>query len=377
MIDVVELSKQLIQVGSDLESDKLFCELLNEALSSCDFSQKRHSLILDGKEHTYFHLGSTGPIIAYLGHSDVVPVGDESLWCYPPFSGFSNDTTLFGRGAVDMRASVAAFISALYLSWKDVKDHIQVIVAIPSDEETSAFGASEILKDLRDKKLLPEVCLVGEPSALSNTGDKIRIGRRGGLSCTLNFKGEAGHTAYVSTQANILHRVIDIANKIMSINWPNDGHPWPAVSFHIVEFISSSGAFNVVPDNVTLKFNIRFGPGLSRDGIIKQIEEILRPEENNYSVKWSRGSKPYYTTDEKFREVIDNAIISVVGRSPAISVDGGTSDGRFFAAEGIPTIEVGTPAIKLHEINESVEIQDLKLLVEIYSQIIRNFAKAY
>ncbi len=372
MIDVLELSKKLIQTGTGAASDRAFCDLLKSALEPCGVKSK--TLTKGEKEHTYFSLGSDGPVFVYLGHSDVVPAGDESRWIHPPFSGYSDETTLYGRGAVDMRGSVAAFVVALVSVWEKIKTGLRVVIAIPSDEETTAFGAQMILDDLKQFSLFPSACLVGEPSAISRTGDRIRTGRRGGVTCTITFKGEGGHTAYAHSDSNILHRALDAAQRIKEIKWLKSEHPWSDVSFHFVAVESGSGASNVVPETALLKFNMRFGPVLSREYIIAECEKVLAQDSGYYSIEWSKGAKPYYTKDENFRGIIARSIKNVVGVETLESVDGGTSDGRFFAAEGIPTVEVGTPAKKLHETNESVEIEDLRVLVSVYSEILQNFA---
>lgn len=371
--DLIELSRKLIQCASEDGSHRVFCEHLRSVLLPIGASVK--VLQAGGKEHTYFCIGSSGPVFTYLGHSDVVPTGDESLWDHPPFSAYFNDTTLFGRGAVDMRASVATFTLSLVDSWSELKDKIRVVIAIPSDEETTSYGANAILDDLEKEKLFPDVCLVGEPSARARTGDRIRIGRRGGVSCTLKFKGKGGHTAYNKSEDNILHTALNAAQKIRSIKWKESSPPWSEVNFHFTYIQSGTGATNVVPESVTMKFNMRFSPVIKRDEVIEACENALSDIKHLCTFEWSKGYLPYFTEELTFKKLINESIKNVCGALAEESVDGGSSDGRFFGARGIPTIEVGTPALKLHETNESVEIEDLKTLRKVYSEILRNFSK--
>lgn len=374
--EVCTLAQQLICCGNDKNSNAAVQKLLMDSIGTC--CPQLTSIEAGGTVHALSISGTTGPLLLFVGHSDVVSTGDEALWQHAPFSAQVDSGVLFGRGSVDMRAATAAFCVALKNVWSEVGDSIQVGIAITGDEETKASGAPAIVEHLKANKLSATLCLVGEPSSVASTGDKIRIGRRGSLTCTFLFSGNQGHTAYLGADSNVLHAAVTAANALSEHIWPTDPEPWPAVNFHLTNFSSGTGENGVVPPTAEFRTNIRFGPSLSREQVIKESEAIvskaLGDNKASWESSWTVGSKPYFTSNPKIPNFIAESIKKVTGALPEQAVDGGSSDGRFFSASGIPTVEVGTVAKGLHEVNEQLKLSDLDTLVELYTQILRDFA---
>ncbi len=371
--ELVKLASSLIKCGDGSGSNQDVFQILIDYFS--DFKPKQVVVDGNGKPNLYLEIGKSGPLLVFVGHSDVVSAGDFSKWNHLPFSGTYDDEYLYGRGSVDMRAAVAAFAVGLKLSAKDILKKIRVGFVVTSDEETTSLGAPAVLDFLAQDKEKISMCLVGEPSSRIKTGDKIRIGRRGGLSGHFVFSGVAGHVAYTRGDSNILNVAIEAANKLLSLKWEEDQLPWPAPNFHVTNFQSGTGENNTVPNKAEFKINIRFGPSISKELVVSRCEEALA-EFGQFEVKWSTGFIPYFTTDEKIIQLVSKSIEQSTGLSPEIAVDGGTSDGRFFSSRGIPTIEVGSPAIGLHELNEAIKINDLENLSMIYRSLIKDISES-
>ena len=368
--EVVDLTIQMLKCGDNDDSHLALFKLVKDSLSSLSFS----SVVIDasGKPNLFLEIGKTGPLLVFLGHSDVVSPGDITKWKYSPFSGVIENEVIYGRGSVDMRSAIAAFCIAVKNTPKDILENYRIGIVLTSDEETSCNGAPAVLKYLEQNNKSINLCVVGEPTAKSQTGDKIKIGRRGGLSGHFKFYGDQGHTAYLSGEVNVLNRSVKVANGLLDIEWPSDLPPWPNINFHITNFCSGIGENNTVPSSAEFKINVRFGPSLSREMVINKCEEIIK-KLDNLEISWSKGAQPYLTKDEKVLKIVSDSIQDVTGVTPEFAVDGGTSDGRFFANSGVSTVEIGVPGIGLHEINESVKTSDLELLVKIYKQLLMNF----
>lgn len=374
--EVITLAQELIRCGDGNDSNKAVQQLLVNSLANC----KGNTTVVQagGTQHSLTLLGSQGPLLAYVGHSDVVSTGDESDWTHPPFAGVIDDGYLYGRGSVDMRAANAAFSLALNEVWSEISDSIRIALIISGDEETKASGTPALLAHLQNQGLQAAVCLVGEPSAKDVTGDRVRIGRRGSITGIFNFKGEQGHTAYRCAETNVLHSAIAAAEQLCAQSWPKDPDPWPEVNFHVTNFSSGTGESGVVPPSASFRINVRFGPSLSRERVIEICEQLVdqsvKAESVNWSTQWREGCKPFFTETGVWTEIVSETVEAITGRKVQQAVDGGTSDGRFVADLGIPTIEVGTPAIGLHAVNERIKIDDLNRLVEIYAAILRKAA---
>lgn len=367
-----ELAAKLIQCGNGPDSNERVQQLIASVFPTGLIEED--AFIEANSRHQLLFLGTGPKTLVFVGHSDVVSTGDERLWQHPPFSGEISGGRLFGRGSVDMRAAVAAFALAARDTAAEIATRLRVVLFTAGDEETTCKGAPAAVQRLNERGESLDVCLVGEPSAVAKTGDRIRIGRRGSLSGVIRFSGEQAHVAYVPSESNVVHTAAKAAVALSELKWPRDPAPWPAVSFHVTNIQAGTGESNVVPGALELRCNIRFGPSLDREAVIARCEQTIAQFTSRYSSTWSGGSLPYFTSAAEFPDTVVQALKRIHGVEASRAVDGGTSDGRFFARAGIPTVELGTPAQGLHEVNESLALDDLDLLYSSYCEVLREYA---
>ena len=318
--------------------------------------------------------------VAFAGHTDVVPVGSAECWDWPPFLMTIDSGKVFGRGVADMKGGIAAMISAI----EAVNDLINYdthtfYFLITSDEEGEAeFGTKEIVKKLEERAELPDLCIVGEPSATSTTGDTIKIGRRGAISGELSIVGKSGHVAYPQYAENAAHIASKAAFLLSQLKWDQGSSDFPGTTLQITSINTGEWTDNIIPGSSTVSFNIRFSHKHSIASIKEKIESYLFDAVGaNISFDWSRPCEPYFTnadTDETHQliRVAEQSIHNVTGRFPKLSSSGGTSDGRFIAASQCQVIELGVPNYSIHQVNERVEIADLITLEKIYKAVIVN-----
>ncbi len=373
MNPTVALARQLIQCRSLTPDPSGAHTLVENRLREAGFTLE--SLPSGPVSNLWAYHGSGKPLLVLAGHSDVVPPGPEDQWTHPPFGGEIEEGWLYGRGAVDMKGALAAQVEAGARFARTHPDHAGTVAfLVTSDEEGPAQqGTLEALRVLSERGLVVTATLVGEPSSRKTVGDAIRIGRRGSLSGTAEFRGESGHVAYVKGPANAAHALVQflVAGLLQS---PLEGDSlFPPLSFHITSLEAPGIARNVVPALARAQFNLRYPPPLKPQDL-QAIVERLMPEGPPYAtLAWRRSAEPFLSGPGPLREVVRNVLQKHLGSDPELRVDGGTSDGRFFARLGAEVVELGLPSERLHAPDERVAVQDLVALESVYFEVVKSY----
>lgn len=322
----------------------------------------------------YAKHGTSGPNLCFAGHTDVVPTGPEEEWKVAPFSPEIIDGVLYGRGAADMKGSLAAMITAVEnFITKNPNHDGQISFLITSDEEGPFVdGTTRVVDTLIERKETVDWCIVGEPSSTNTLGDIIKNGRRGSFSGNLTIHGKQGHVAYPHLVQNPIHLAAPALAELTNTHWDSGNDFFPPTSFQISNINSGTGATNVVPGKLNTQFNFRFSSELDFDTLKARVIEILDKHELRYDVEWTYNGLPFLTRPGELVEAISTAIQSTVGITPELSTSGGTSDGRFIAKMGTQVVELGPINATIHQINECVEAESLNQLSRIYEGILIN-----
>ncbi len=317
--------------------------------------------------------GQAGPILAFAGHTDVVPSGPEQKWQVPPFEPIIRDGMLYGRGAADMKGSLAAMVTACERFVGQHPNHSgRIAFLITSDEEGIAIdGTVKVVEWLESRNEKITWCLVGEPSSTTSVGDVIKNGRRGSLGAELVVKGKQGHVAYPHLARNPIHLVAPALAELAAEEWDKGNDFFPATSFQISNFNSGTGATNVIPGEAHIVFNFRFSTELTEADLRQRTEAILRKHGLDYELTWKLSGQPFLTSSGALVAAAQNAIRTVTGRETELSTAGGTSDGRFIAPTGAQVVELGPVNATIHQIDECVRATDLDLLSDMYEHIMR------
>ena len=316
--------------------------------------------------------GSGGPVLVYLGHTDVVPSGPVEQWASDPFVPSVRDGKLYGRGAADMKGSVAAFVVALEQFVAAHPDHRgTVAVLLTSDEEGDADdGVRRVVEHFRAIGRRIDYCITGEPSSVARLGDVLRVGRRGTLSGTLTVKGIQGHVAYPQKARNPIHEAMPALAELCARKWdtgfPPDAPEFPASSFQISNIHAGTGANNVIPGACEVVFNFRYNPGWATAGLEREVHAVLDRHGLDYSIKWHRGGEPFLTRDGPLRTAARSVIDELFGLVPDENTGGGTSDARFIAPMGAEVVEMGPCNASIHRIDEHVVIDELERLPALF-----------
>lgn len=323
----------------------------------------------DGNTNT---ADKSAPVFCFAGHTDVVPAGNLELWHTSPFEPTIIDGVLYGRGAADMKGSLAAMIVATERFVTDYPNyHGAITYLITSDEEGPFInGTTRVIDTLEARNEKITYCIVGEPSSTNTIGDIIKNGRRGSISAEVDIKGKQGHVAYPEHVINPIHMAMPALAELSQYHWDNGNDYFPATSFQLSNIHSGTGATNVVPGHLTALFNLRYSTELTDQIIVDQVESILNKHQLDYDIKWTFNGKPFITElgndAGDFLTSVTNAVSSVTGSKPQLSTSGGTSDGRFIAPTGAKVIELGPCNATIHQVNESVICDDLNKLCDIY-----------
>ena len=317
--------------------------------------------------------GDSGPIVCFAGHTDVVPSGPEQQWQTPPFEPALIDGKLFGRGAADMKGSLAAMVTACE---RFVQNHPQhngrIAFLITSDEEGIAIdGTIKVVEWLEQRGEKIQWCLVGEPSSSTVVGDVIKNGRRGSLGAKLIIKGMQGHVAYPEKARNPIHLAMPALAELSAQQWDNGNQFFPATSFQISNINSGTGATNVIPGALEVLFNFRFSTELTETQLRERTEAILQKHGLDYAMEWSLSGAPFLTAQGELVRATQKAIHEVAGIETELSTAGGTSDGRFIAPTGAQVVELGPVNATIHKIDEHVVAADLDQLSRMYEVILR------
>ena len=315
--------------------------------------------------------GADGPILVFAGHTDVVPTGPTEQWHTPPFEPTLVDGTLFGRGAADMKGSLAAMLVACEEFVAQHPDHPgRIGFLITSDEEGPAVdGTVKVLQYLRQRGRSIDWCLVGEPSSTHTLGDVVKNGRRGSLGAVLTIKGVQGHIAYPHLVDNPIHRALPALHALASQVWDQGNEFFEPTSMQISNISGGTGATNMIPGEVEIQFNFRFSTEVTDAQLQHRTEAILRARQLDYDIQWQSSGQPFLTARGKLVDATVASIREITGLDPQLSTSGGTSDGRFIAPTGAQVVELGPINATIHKLNEQVLASDLPRLAAIYKGI--------
>jgi len=372
MSNTLELAKSLISKPSITPDDHGCQVIMIDRLNKIGF--EIHPLKFGDVDNFWAVHGDSGPLFAFAGHTDVVPAGDENAWNTKPFEPTIKDGYLYGRGAADMKGWLASMVTATEKFIKENPNHKgRIAFLITSDEEGVAVnGTVKVMDYLKANEQNIDYCLLGEPSSTSSTGDVIKNGRRGSLNGVLKINGKQGHVAYPHLAKNPIHLVSPALDDLCNQEWDNGNDYFPATSFQISNMHSGDGVTNVIPGDAQVKFNFRYSTETNKENLQKKVHEILDLHNLDYSIEWSHSGYPFLTPKGALVSACVEAIKKTKGIDTELSTSGGTSDGRFIAQEGTQVVELGPVNATIHQINESVLVQDLDDLSEIYYQVLRN-----
>ncbi len=316
--------------------------------------------------------GESGPILCFAGHTDVVPTGSLDDWQHPPFEPFILDDILYGRGAADMKGALAAMVTACERFVEQHPDHNgRIAFLITSDEEGPAVnGTIKVVDWLQEQKIIPNWCVIGEPSSHQQLGDMVKNGRRGSLNATLTIKGTQGHIAYPQLADNPIHRAAPALAELMAQQWDEGNEFFPATSFQVSNINSGTGATNVIPGEVNVVFNFRFSTQVTAPLLQTRVETILKYHQLDYDIVWNLSGEPFITEPGDLVSAVVDSIKMETGIATELSTSGGTSDGRFIAKLGTQVIELGTLNATIHKVDEQIVASDLDKLSNIYQNIL-------
>ena len=370
--DSLTLARQLIQCQSVTPDDAGCQDIMIERLLRVGFSITR--LPFGEVSNFWATHGSGGPILAFAGHTDVVPTGPESQWTHPPFAAVLDEDLLHGRGAADMKSSLAAMITATERFVATSPNHPgQIAFLITSDEEGPAIdGTVKVMAYLQEKGIAIKWCIVGEPTSSAKLGDTIKNGRRGSLNGQLTVRGTQGHVAYPQLADNPIHRVSPALAALAETVWDRGNAHFPATSFQISNIQAGTGATNVIPGDISVTFNFRFSTEQTAASLKQHVTQLLNQQHLNYELDWQLSGEPFLTEQGRLIEATRAAVSRICGYQAELSTSGGTSDGRFIAPTGAELIELGPCNASIHKINEHVASEDVHRLSHIYEDIILN-----
>ncbi|MGB5409599.1 MAG: succinyl-diaminopimelate desuccinylase [Thiogranum sp.] len=370
MSETLELAKDLVGRASVTPEDAGCQKLMRERLEAIGF--RSEDLAFGDVSNFWARRGDHAPLLVFAGHTDVVPTGPLEQWHSDPFSPDIRDGMLYGRGAADMKGSLAAMITACEAFVAAHPDHKGSIgFLITSDEEGPAVdGTVKVVDHLVKKGERIDLCLVGEPSSSRRVGDVIKNGRRGSLNGKLLVHGEQGHVAYPQLATNPVHLAAPALAELISIEWDQGNAHFPPTSFQISNLQAGTGAENIIPGDLNVMFNLRFSTELTEQKIRERIHAILDKYQLNYTLEWRLSGEPFLTPVGELVDAAREAIREVIHIETSLSTSGGTSDGRFIAPTGAQVLELGPINATIHQVNECVAVAALDELSAIYRGIL-------
>lgn len=370
--DVVDLACELIARVSVTPEDAGCQDLMADRLSALGFHQE--TLVFEDTTNMWCRKGKEAPVFCFAGHTDVVPAGNLELWKTPPFEPVIKDGILYGRGASDMKGSLAAMVIATERFVNDYPDHKGSIAFLITSDEEGPFinGTTRVIDTLEARREKIDYCIVGEPSSTTDVGDVVKNGRRGSISGELEIFGKQGHVAYPEHVVNPIHQAMPALAELAQTHWDHGNEYFPPTSFQLSNIQSGTGATNVVPGHLHAWFNLRYSTELTDQKIVDKVNAILTEHQLDYDIKWTYNGQPFITEPGDLVNAVENAISEVTKRSTTLSTSGGTSDGRFIAPTGAQVIELGPSNETIHQVNECVKCEDLDTLTDIYYQSLVN-----
>lgn len=368
--DAIALTKELIEKQSVTPADDGCQPLMAERLSKIGFNCE--SLPAEEVLNLWATRGNDGPLLVFAGHTDVVPPGPLEHWDSDPFTPTERNGFLFGRGAADMKSSLAAMIVATESFVKKHPNHKgRIGFLITADEEGPAvYGTRHVVDTLMARGESIDWCLVGEPSSTSLLGDTIKNGRRGSINATLTIKGKQGHVAYPHLADNPMHKAFEVLQQLSALEWDQGNDFFDPTQLQFSNIQSGTGATNVIPGELTAIFNLRFSTEISADGIKEKCQAVLDESGVDYEIDWQLSGNPFLTEPGELVDAATKSISDVTGVDTVLSTGGGTSDGRFIAKMGGQIIELGVINESIHQRNEHVLISDIPKLAAIYEGVL-------
>jgi succinyl-diaminopimelate desuccinylase len=369
MSEILELTLELCRRPSVTPADEGCQALLARRLAAVGF--RIEQLRFGAVENLWATHGRDGPVLAFLGHTDVVPTGPESAWRSPPFAPVVRDGRLFARGAADMKGSVAAMTLALERFAREHAGHDGTLaLLLTSDEEGVAIdGVRRVVETFRARGQRIDFCLVGEPSSKTHLGDVVRVGRRGSLNGTLRVRGVQGHVAFPDNALNPIHALAPALAELVAIEWDRGNAQFPPTRLQVSNIASGTGATNVIPGTLEMLFNFRFGTASRAEDLMQRTEAVLVKHGLDYRIDWSLSGAPYLTEPGALIEAVRAAVRTHTGIEPRADTGGGTSDGRFVATLAAQVVELGPVNATIHQVDENVSVADLEKLPAIYFDI--------
>jgi succinyl-diaminopimelate desuccinylase len=372
----LELASELIARRSQTPDDAGCQAILSARLSRAGF--RCETVVSNGVTNLWARRGDARPAVCFAGHTDVVPTGPLDAWASDPFTPTLRDGFLYGRGAADMKSSLAAFVVAVE---RFVAVHPQhagsIALLLTSDEEGPASdGTVRVVEQLAARGERLDYCIVGEPSSNERLGDMIKNGRRGTLSGTLTVRGVQGHIAYPQLAKNPILLAAPAIAELASIRWDEGNEYFPPTSWQASNVHAGTGATNVIPGTLELAFNFRYSTTSTRESLVERMESVLRRHDLDYGLQWTAWGRPYLTPRGKLVAVVSDVVQKVCGARPEISCSGGTSDGRFIADVCPEVVELGPVNASIHKLNERVAVADLEPLAALYRGILERLLLA-
>ncbi|TYT27395.1 succinyl-diaminopimelate desuccinylase [Luteimonas viscosa] len=370
MSDVLDLTRELISRKSVTPDDAGCQPLVAARLEAAGFAVE--PMRFGQVDNLWATHGQGAPVLALLGHTDVVPSGPSEAWTSDPFAPEIRDGVLYGRGAADMKSGVAAFVVAAERFVAAHPGHAGTLaLLLTSDEEGDAIdGVRRVAATFAERGTRIDWCITGEPSSTRTLGDLLRVGRRGSLSATLTVRGVQGHVAYPDKARNPIHDLAPALAELVARHWDAGYESFPPTSLQVSNIAAGTGATNVIPGTATVQFNLRYTPHWDAPALEAEIGALLDRHGLDYTIAWHRSGEPFYTPEGPLRAAAREVMSRFAGAAPEESTGGGTSDARFIAPLGAQCIEIGPVNASIHQIDEHVRVADLEALPQLYLQLL-------
>ncbi|MCY9850909.1 MULTISPECIES: succinyl-diaminopimelate desuccinylase [Vibrio] len=369
---VLALAKDLISRESVTPEDADCQKVMIERLEKLGFEIE--VMVFEDTTNFWARKGSEAPLFAFAGHTDVVPAGPKEQWHTPPFEPTIIDGHLHGRGAADMKGSLACMIVAVERFIEQNPNHTGSIAFLITSDEEGPFinGTTRVVDTLMERNELIDMCIVGEPSSTLAVGDVVKNGRRGSITGDLKVKGIQGHVAYPHLANNPVHQALPALAELAATKWDEGNDFFPPTSFQIPNLHSGTGATNVIPGEFDVQFNFRFSTELTDEDIKQRVHSTLDLHGLDYELKWTLSGHPFLTDKGELLDAVVDAVEEVNHKKPELLTTGGTSDGRFIARMGTQVVELGPVNATIHKVNECVNIADLEKLTDMYEKTLFN-----
>ncbi|KXI24205.1 succinyl-diaminopimelate desuccinylase [Photobacterium sanguinicancri] len=369
---VIALAKDFISRQSITPEDAGCQDVMIARLEKLGFIIE--TMVFEDTTNLWARRGSEAPLFVFAGHTDVVPSGKVALWHTPPFEPTIIDGYLHGRGAADMKGSLACMIVAIERFITENPNHAGSIALLITSDEEGPFinGTTRVIDTLEARNEKIDMCIVGEPSSTHEVGDVVKNGRRGSITGDITVKGIQGHVAYPHLADNPVHRAMPALAELAATTWDNGNEYFPPTSFQIANLAAGTGASNVIPGEFEVQFNLRFSTELTDEDIRRKVHSVLDAHGLDYDLKWTLSGQPFLTDHGTLLDAVVTAIETVNHKRPELLTTGGTSDGRFIARTGAQVVELGPVNATIHKVNECVKVADLEKLTDMYQKVLEN-----